>query len=186
MSTAAEEMPEVSFDRFVASEQRSERRHEMVGGRVYVMAGGSERHDLACGLVYEALAPGARENGCRVFLGNRLLRTAQAAYYPDLLVVRGQAADRLYEDDAAMVVEVRAPSTADVDRREKASAYAQLPGIGLYILLDPDSPRIEVASRDSTGSLVWSAYGPGSVVPTRYGDLDVDRVYAQLAAWATT
>ncbi len=60
MTTSAEELPLVTFEDFLAGEQLSERRHELVGGRVYVMAGGSERHDLMAGLVYEAVAPGAR------------------------------------------------------------------------------------------------------------------------------
>ena len=41
----------ISIDSFVEEEQTTERRHELVGGRVYAMAGGSERHDLAAGLL---------------------------------------------------------------------------------------------------------------------------------------
>jgi Putative restriction endonuclease len=65
----------ISFDLFVEEEQSSERRHELVGGRVYAMAGGSERHDRAAGLLYELLAPGPRSAGCRPFTSNRLVRT---------------------------------------------------------------------------------------------------------------
>ena len=183
---AAEELSATTFEEFVARERRSERRHEFVGGRVYLMAGGSERHDLAAGLAFAALATGAFAQGCRPFTSNRLLRTDQAAYYPDVMVVCGPAADRHYEDDAALIIEVRSPSTADVDRREKAIAYLRLPSIGLYLLLDPDAPRIEVAQRLPNGQIDWSVYGPGTVVPTRYGDLDIDALYAQLAAAATT
>ncbi len=78
----------ISFDSFVEEEQRSERRHELVGGRIYAMAGGPERHDLAVGLLYEFLAPGARLAGCRPFTSNRLVRTrAGNAYYPDVMVI---------------------------------------------------------------------------------------------------
>ena len=41
----------------------------------------------------------------------------------------GPAANRLYEADASLVVEVLSPSTQDTDRREKAAAYATLPGL---------------------------------------------------------
>ena len=52
------------------------------------MAGGPERHDLAVGLLYEFLAPGARLAGCRPFTSNRLVRTrAGNAYYPDVMVI---------------------------------------------------------------------------------------------------
>jgi Putative restriction endonuclease len=50
-------------------------RHELVGGRVYAMSGGTGRHDLAAQLLYEMLVDEARTRRCRTFVGNRLLRT---------------------------------------------------------------------------------------------------------------
>lgn len=185
MSSAAEEIFSVSFEEYLERDTASQERLEYVGGRVYVMAGGTERHELAAGLVYEALAAGARAQGCRPFLGNRKLRTTSATYYPDVVVVCGPAPHRLYENDAAVVVEVLSRSTEATDRREKAIQYAQLPGLGLYLLVDPDDRRIEVATITAV-ALTWRVFGPGSVVPTRYGDLDVDTVYDALDATATT
>jgi Uma2 family endonuclease len=181
----AEELPAISFDEFLRLEQLADRRHEYVGGRVYVMAGGSERHDLVAGLVYEALAPGARAEGCRPFIANRMLRAGESAYYPDVMIVCGPAADRLYETDATVIVEVSSPSTEATDRREKAAAYASLPGLGLYLLVDPDRRRLEVAQRRD-GGLVWQVFGPDTVVPTRYGTIVVDDLYDALAASAST
>jgi len=184
---AAEELNVVSFEEFLARELRQERRHEFVGGRVYLMAGGTERHDLLTSLIYEALCRGARANGCRPFVANRLLRTpAGASYYPDVLIACGPAANKHYETDAALLVEVRSPSTADVDRREKLISYTLLPSLGLYLLADPDSPRVEVATHTGDGQTTWTVYGPGAVIPTRYGDLDLDEIYAVLEATATT
>ncbi len=185
MTTSAEELPLVTFEDFLAGERRSERRHELVGGRVYVMAGGSERHDLLTGLVYEALAPGARASGCRPFAANRFVRLGSAAYYPDVMIVRGPAGHRLHEVDLALVVEVLSPSTTDTDRREKAAAYASAPGLRQYVLADPDRPRIEVASRVH-GDLRWQALGPGGVVVTDFGVLDVDALYETVEQTATT
>jgi len=65
-----------------------------VGGRVYAMAGGSERHDLTAGLIHEAMAPGARHAGCRPFTSHPLVRIGSAGYYPDVVVVCGPASDR--------------------------------------------------------------------------------------------
>ncbi len=186
MSSAAEEIASLTFAQYLDAEVASDVRHEYVGGRVYVMAGGTERHDLAAGLVYEALAQGARENGCRPFAGNRKLRTPAAAYYPDVLVVCGPAGHRLYETDATVVVEVLSRSTEATDRREKATQYGQLPGLGLYLLVDPDDRRVEVATVGTDGTLAWRVFGPGSVVPTRYGDLDVDALYDAIDASSTT
>ena len=185
MTSSAEELPLVTFEDFLALEQRSDRRHELVGGRVYVMAGGSERHDLLTGLVYEALAPGARASGCRPFSSNRLVRLGHAAYYPDVLVVCGPAGHRLHEVDLAVAVEVRSPSTADTDRREKAAAYALAPGLRHYLLIDPEQRRIEIATPEA-GELRWQAHGPASLIVTDFGTIDVDRLYDDLDRVATT
>jgi Uma2 family endonuclease len=174
------------FDSFLDQEEASEERHDLVGGRVYAQAGGSERHDLAAGLIYEAVAASARAAGCRPFTANRLLRTSNGnAYYPDVMVVCGPAAHRLYETSASLIVEVLSPSTADVDRREKAVAYAVLPALRHLVLVHPDVRRLEVA-RPAGGSIEgWAAFGPGDVVRTGYGDLDVDSLYDLVDRTAT-
>lgn len=176
-----------SFEAYLDGEQASERRHEFVGSRVYAMAGGSERHDLAAGLIYEALATGTRAHGCRPFTSNRLVRTRSGnAYYPDVMVACGSAAHRLYEVDPALIVEVLSSSTADVDRREKAVAYAEAPSLGLLLLVDPDARRIEVA-RPVRGRIDnWTVYGAGTVVTTEFGDIDVDALYDAIDRTATT
>lgn len=51
MAGTAKEDPVVSFESFLAGERQARRRHELVGGPVYVMAGGTERHDPAAGLL---------------------------------------------------------------------------------------------------------------------------------------
>lgn len=176
----------VGISDFLEGEGRADRRHELVGGRVYAMAGGSERHDLAAGLLFEALATGARRAGCRPFTANRLVRTRyESAYYPDVMIACGKAPHRLYETDPALVIEVLSPSTADIDRREKASAFAASGSLDLFLLVDPDNRRIE-AARLVGDQLTWSVYTSGDVVATSYGDIDVDMFYDQLDGAATT
>ena len=175
----------LSFDEFCEAEGRSDRRHELVGGRVYAMAGGSERHDLVAGLIYEAIASGARVSGCRPFMANRLMRTnAGSGYYPDVMVVCGPAAHRLYEVNPALVVEVLSRSTEDVDRRE-AQAYATGISLRQYVLVDPDHRRIEIAI-PSADSLAWTVLGPGDVLDTGYGVIELDALYDQLDLSSTT
>ncbi len=177
----------ISIDSFVEEEQTTERRHELVGGRVYAMAGGSERHDLAAGLLYELLAPGARSAGCRPFTSNRLVRTRSGnAYYPDVMVACGPAPHRLYEADPALIVEVLSPSTADQDRREKAVAYAASASLRLLALVDPNVRRIEVARPVDGAIHDWALYGPGDVIASPFGDIDVDAFYDTIDRTATT
>lgn len=84
-----------------------------VGGwRVYVMAGGRERHDLMCGFLFTALAPGALRRGCRPFQQNRKIRLGEVAYIPDIVIVgpNGFGPDRQYERDLSIVIEVLSPA----------------------------------------------------------------------------
>jgi len=186
VSTASEELPHYTLEQYLAVEEASQVRHEFVGGRIYAMSGGTERHDLLTGLIYEVLAAAARREGCRPFIANRQARVGSAHYYPDVMIVCARSAERLYETDASLIVEVSSRSTVDTDRREKASAYATLPGLSLYVLVDPERRRIEVAQRRSDGDLLWRVFGPEGVVPTRYGALDVDALYDALDATAIT
>jgi Uma2 family endonuclease len=183
----SEAIATLGFDEFCELETRGQSRHELVGGRVYAMAGGTERHDLAAGLVYESLAPTARANGCRPFISNRLLRTlAGNTYYPDVMLVCGPAPHGLYETEPALVVEVLSPSTADTDRREKAVAYLSVPALDIYALVDSDRRCIEVARRQEDGAVRWDVFGRGAVFTSRHGVIDVDALFEALDAIATT
>lgn len=176
-----------TFEEFLAAESRSEVRHELVGGRVYVMAGGTERHDLAAQALWERLAPGARAGGCRSFIGNRLLRTpSSATYYPDVMVVCDRAANERYETRPSLVVEVLSSSTESIDRREKAESYARIESLHTYALLNPLFRRIEIATRDAAGHWAWKALGPGDVWQSPFGDIDLDALYDAIDAEATT
>jgi Uma2 family endonuclease len=183
----AEALAYTTLESFLEGERSSPRRHELVGGRVYALAGGSERHDLVAGLLYEALAPGARARGCRPFTSNRLVRTVCGnAYYPDVMVVCSPAPHRLYETDPAVIVEVLSPSTQDQDRREKAVAYAESSGLELLLLVDPAARRVEVARPAGGRIRDWQVYGAGEVIATPYGDIDIDACYDAVDRSATT
>lgn len=182
----SEAIAQVSLPEFLEAEARSTRRHELVGGRVYVRPGGTERHGLAAGLLLERVAPGARDRGCRPFGGNRLVHTRLGSlYYPDVMVACGKAPHPMYETDPTLVIEVLSPSTADLDRREKAPAYAAAETLDLLLLVDPHYRRIEVA-KPVKGELTWNVAIPGDVVITGYGDIDVAEFYVELEDVVTT
>lgn len=177
----------VPFEAFLDGEVRSEQRHELVGGRIYVHAGGSERHDVAAGLIYESLAAGARSAGCRPFMGNRMLKTPRGnCYYPDVFVACGPAADRLFETSASLIVEVLSPSTSGVDRREKAVAYAELPTLAQLVLVHPHDRRMEVAVPAGGRIDRWESFGPGQVLFTNYSHIVIDSLYDDIERIATT
>lgn len=109
MSTASvEQLPYVTFADYLALDQDADVRHEWVAGRVYAMSGGTERHGLMTGLLFSAVAAGARGAQCRPFQEGRRLRAGLVSYYPDVMVVTGPAGDDGFETDASLVCEVLA------------------------------------------------------------------------------
>lgn len=182
-----EAIAQTTFEDYLAAQASSPVRHELVGGRMYVMAGATERHDLAAQALWQTLVPAARANGCRAFIGNRLLKTpSTATYYPDVMVVCGRAADEHYETNPALIIEVLSPSTENIDRREKAENYARIESLHTFALMHPTFRRIEVAQRDDTGQWQWNAYGPGDIWLSAYGDVAVDALYDAIDDEATT
>lgn len=172
---------------FLAWEERQPERHEYVGGRAYVMSGGTERHSLMSGHLAALLTPAAPAQGCRTFRADRRLRMQSGdIYYPDVMVVCGKAADVQYEADATLLIEVLSASTRAQDRREKLRQYGTLPSIAAYLVVEPDVRRVEVARWDAAGNIVWTTLGPGDQLDTPYGVWDLDAVYDQVDADATT
>ena len=102
------------------------------------------------------------------------------------MVVCGSAADARYETDPVLIVEVLSPSTAIFDRREKAVAYAAAPTLELLLLVAQDERRIEIARPGDGSFLNWEVAGPGGVVFTRFGTLEIDALYDDLDRIATT
>ncbi len=170
---------------FVASEQSSEQRHELVGGRIYAMAGGTERHELLKDPLYMRWQSQAFGSGCRAFTGRMLLVPSGNMYYPDVLIVCARSPDPLFENDAVVIAEVSSPSTRGVDRREKVAAYAQLPSLRFYAVVDPLFRRVEVATWND-GEIAWSALGSGEVLMCPYGNIAIDDLYDEIDVIATT
>ncbi|MBV9282898.1 MAG: Uma2 family endonuclease [Chloroflexi bacterium] len=181
----AEAIRVVSLEQYLEVERNGDQRHELVGGRAYAMAGGTERHELMTDAVYSRWRAGAFGAGCRAFAGRMLRVPSGSVYYPDVMVVCSKPPDELYENDAVIVVEVTSPSTRGLDRREKLAAYEQLPSIRSYAIVDPVFRRIEVASWPD-GQLSWTALGSGQVLASPYGDIDVDHLYDEVDAIAAT
>ncbi|MGH9129802.1 MAG: Uma2 family endonuclease [Acidimicrobiales bacterium] len=175
-----------SLEGYLDWEESQPLRHELVGGRAYVMSGGTERHGIMQGVIYELIAPGARSRGCRPFGPDRKLVTPSGdAYYPDAMICCGPATDVLYETDACLVFEVLSASTRVIDKREKLRSYQDLASIEAYIVVEPDMRRIEVATWPG-GELGWEVLGPGEIFRTSFGILDLDGIYDQLDATAST
>lgn len=144
----------VSYDDYLAHEQRSGDRHEYVAGQIYAMVGTTDRHNLVAGNIYVALRARLRGGPCRVFMSDVKVRVAaaDACYYPDVFVTcDGSDLDPYVKEHPPVVIEVLSRSTEGIDRREKLINYRKLDSLQEYVLASSDQRRVEVYRREADG-----------------------------------
>ena len=74
MPLAAETLPTMTPEAFLAFERESDCRHELVDGYLYAMTGASDRHEEIAGNLLAAIHAHLRGSGCRVYGANLKLR----------------------------------------------------------------------------------------------------------------
>lgn len=183
MSVAREdESPTFTLDEYLKFEEASEARHELVGGRVELMAGGTERHDLMV-LKLTLTLGNALTGRCRVFPHNRKVRLPGGdVRYADLLVHCGSRASKQYEDDAHYLVEVRSPDNTPRRLAKKIGEYRQLPSLRQILVVDPDRREVLLHQRHDLG---WSEEWVEGVIRFADVDLDLEDLYRRVDLEAT-
>jgi Putative restriction endonuclease len=106
----------MTTDEFLAWELDQTERHEFVGGEVYAMAGGDDRHT-------------------RVTLN---VASLGGYFYPDVMVTCSAAdhAQRQAKQEPALIVEVLSPSTRRYDLVENSFHYRQIPTMRDIVPID--------------------------------------------------
>jgi Uma2 family endonuclease len=142
----------MTFDEYLAFEERSPVKHEYIAGEVYAMSGVTTRHNLITLNMATHLRAAARARGCRVFATDVKVKVTDRVYYPDLMVACGKAAavERIVEEPS-LIVEVTSPSTRAIDRREKLEAYRRLPSLQLYLVVEQRRRHVLAYRREADG-----------------------------------
>jgi Uma2 family endonuclease len=146
MEVAEKPVP-LTVEEYLAGEQRSEVRHEYLGGVVYAMAGASAEHNTISLNLAAALKGHLRGRPCHTFMADVKVRLTVANddifYYPDVMVACDpRDTDRFFKRFPKVLVEVLSDTTERTDRREKFLSYTQIETLEEYILVAQD--RMEV------------------------------------------
>ncbi|HEU5381794.1 MAG TPA: Uma2 family endonuclease [Ktedonobacteraceae bacterium] len=132
---------------FALEERDPETRYEYIDGYVYAMAGGSIDHGTIGGNIYAILKSLLRGTPCRVFNSDLRVRVSETCYFlPDVTVSCNPAnrGKQQFLEDPRVVFEVLSPSTEARDRGLKLKYYLACPTIEEYVLVDPNTYRIEI------------------------------------------
>jgi Uma2 family endonuclease len=158
---AAKQAERFSVPDYLAEEERSDVRHEYIGGAIYAMAGASDEHIALCMNLAFALRPHLHGSPCRVQMSDgkvhlRILNE-DVFYYPDVMVFCDpRDTDRYFKRFPKVLVEVLSDTTETIDRREKFLSYRQIATLEEYVLVAQDKMEVTVFRRaDQWQPEVW-------------------------------
>jgi len=162
-------------------------KHELVGGEIFAMAGGTAAHaalSMAVGIV---LGGHLRGKPCRIYSSDLriFIPDGEVATYADAAIVCGPVAPApgspTHVTNPRVVFEVLSPSTANYDLGEKREHYQRLESLTDYVVIHQDRRRVEVWSRDGGG---WSHRVHEGEARARLASIDVELDVGDLYATA--
>ena len=141
----------MSLDDFLAWENAQEMRHEFWRGEVFAMVGARRVHGLVVGNVFASLKEQLKGTPCRAFFeGMKVQAADDVLFYPDVFVTcdpQDLKTDMVFKRPL-VVIEVLSDSTQAYDRGQKFAAYRRIDSLREYVLVDPDTRRVEVFRRN--------------------------------------
>ncbi|MSO77526.1 MAG: Uma2 family endonuclease [Alphaproteobacteria bacterium] len=162
MAEAARELLQpMTVAAFLAWDDDSDTRYELVGGQPVAMAPPANAHALIVVNVGGEIR-NRRPPGCRVFAdaGIRVPQRDDAYYQPDIVVscaVERGGGHGVVEP--ILIIEVLSPSTAAHDRGTKVPDYRMIPSLQEIVLLFSSAPRAEIWRRSGVQWVVSDLIG---------------------------
>lgn len=144
----------ITVEKYLADEEVAPIRHEYVNGRIFVMSGATRRHNIIAGNIHSIIRAHVRGSRCRAYVSEVKVnvQATNSFYYPDVMVsCDNYGRKSVYTDRPVLLVEVLSRSTASVDRREKVSAYRQIPSLREYLIVNQLKRRAELHRRNEEG-----------------------------------
>ena len=144
----------MSLDEFLAWENEQPDRHEYYQGEVFAMVGGRRTHGRVVLNLARRLGERLEGSPCQVFAESMKVQiAADTILYPDVFVTCDKAdlATEMIFRSPRLVIEVLSPSTQAYNRGQKFALYRRLASLQEYILVDPDTRRVEGFRRGGDG-----------------------------------
>ncbi len=142
------------------------------------VAGASPTHNQITANLLAVLHNPMTRRGCRAGIGDQRVRTEEGRYgYPDLVFACDEP---VYTDDnppvllnPTLLVEVVSPSTVGRDRGAKLRAYAGIPSLVEYWIVETEEPAISRVIRQSEGGALRFVAGLDAVLASPALDLEI-------------
>ena len=136
---------------FLAWENAQATRHEFYRGEVFAMGGARRLHGLIALNLASMLKTALKGSPCRAFIESMKVQVgSDAIFYPDVFVTCNAAdlkTDMVFRQPS-LIAEVLSDSTQMFDRGLKFAAYRSIESLNEYVLIEPDTRRVEVFRRN--------------------------------------
>ena len=176
-----------TFAEYIAADNASGQKHQLVDGEVFDMGGGSIAHSTLILRVGSSLLTQLAGKPCQPLGSEVRVRASDLATYPDCVVVCGPP--QTDPEDASTVlnptvlVEVLSESTEGFDRGRTAEHYRRIPSLREYVLVSQHEPHIEILRRTESGWILLEAGKGGALQLESVGcALVVDAIYQGVLA----
>jgi len=142
----------ITVDDYLEGEERSEVKHEYIGGQVHAMAGASKDHNRIAMNLASALGQRLKGTPCSVQMSDVKVHLSIADeemfYYPDLMVTCDpRDSHPFFNQYPKVIIEVLSPTTEAIDRREKLQNYRRIEMLEEYALVAQDKMEVTVFRR---------------------------------------
>ena len=142
----------MSLEAFLAWENAQPERHEFHRGEVFAMVGARRAHGRVVSNLNRRLNERLEGSPCQAFAETMKLQIgADTILYPDIFVTcdKTDLATEVIFRAPTVVVEVLSPNTQGYDRSQKFALYRRVPSMREYVLVDPETRRVEAFRRGS-------------------------------------
>ena len=157
----------LSLNEFLDWENSQPQRHEFHRGDVFAMVGARRAHGRVVLNLARRISEGLEGSPCQAFVENMKVQVAQdTVLYPDVFVTCDStdlATDMIFKAPL-LVVEVLSPTTQAYDRSQKFALYRRLESLREYVLVDPETRRVEAFRRTDQGQWVLDDMSDGDAL----------------------
>jgi Uma2 family endonuclease len=144
--------PRLTLEAYLAWENEQPEKHEFHQGEVFAMVGARRAHGRVVLNIARHLSNQLHGSPCQVFIeGMKVQIGEDTVLYPDVFVTCDKAdlaTDMIFRAPT-LVVEVLSPSTQAYDRSAKFALYRRITALQEYILVDPETRRVEAFRREA-------------------------------------
>jgi len=180
---------QVTVEEYLAFEEGSLEKHELLHGEIVAMSGASPKHNAISINVSHALMTRLAPRRCAVLNSDQRIHVEDTGLftYADVSVTCDRP--RFHPKFPAnfvnpkVIVEVLSPSTEGYDRGAKFAHYQRIASLAEYVLVSQDEPRVDHYRRLETGQWILTvSEGAAAVVsfPALGCEVPLSEIYENL------